>query len=71
MTQFMGSISETLQAVVSFFTDLINYIIEFFKMITSSVVFMYEIVEALPVPVKAGALCIISVSVIYLIVGRE
>lgn len=61
--QFLGSIVDF---VVNFFTNLVN----FFKMIFSALSFLVEICAALPVPVQAACIAIISMSVIFLIVGR-
>lgn len=60
---FLGSIVDF---VVSFFTNLIN----FFTMVFSSLSFLIEICAALPLPVQAACLAIISISVVFLIVGR-
>lgn len=60
---FLGSIVDF---VVNFFTNLVN----FFKMIFSSLSFLVEICVALPLPVQAACLAIISISVVFLIVGR-
>ena len=61
--EFLGSIVDF---VVSFFTNLIN----FFTMVFSSLSFLIEICVALPLPVQAACLAIISISVVFLIVGR-
>lgn len=61
--EFLGSIVDF---VVSFFTNLIN----FFTMVFSSLSFLIEICVALPLPVRAACLAIISISVVFLIVGR-
>ena len=61
--EFLGSIVDF---VVSFFTNLIN----FFTMVFSSLSFLIEICAALPLPVQAACLAFISVSVVFLIVGR-
>ena len=60
---FLGSIVDF---VVNFFTNLIN----FFRMIFTSLSFLVDICVALPLQVQAACLAFISISVVFLIVGR-
>lgn len=70
MFQFFDQISQLIGSVVDFVVNLFNNFVNFFRMIFTSLSFLVEICAALPVPVQAACLCVISASVVYLIVGR-
>lgn len=71
MFEFFNQFGEAFSSIIDFFVGIIQYLVSFFKIITSSIGFLTDIVAVLPLPLKAAILCLISVSVIYLIVGRN
>ena len=70
MFQFFEQIGEFLGSIVDFIVSFFTNFINFFRMIYSALIFLIEICAALPVPVQAACIAIISMSVIFLIVGR-
>lgn len=71
MFKFFDQIGDSIAAVFSFVVNLFKNLIEFFKIIGSSLSFVVEVAAILPTPIKAGILCMIGVAVIYLVIGRE
>lgn len=70
MFEFFDQIGSFLGSVVDFIVMLFEQLVNFFKIIISSFTFVIEVCAVLPVPVKAGCLCIVAVSVIYLVINR-
>ena len=70
MFAFFEQISDSIAAVFDFIVSLFKNLISFFQIIASSMSFVVQVIDILPVPIKAGCLCLIGVSVIYLIIGR-
>lgn len=70
MFQFFDQIGSLIGSVVDFIVNFFSNFVKFFQMIFTSLTFLVEICASLPVPIQAACLCVISVSVVYLIVGR-
>lgn len=70
MFEFFDQIGSFLGSVVDFVVMLFEQLVNFFKIIISSFTFVIEVCAVLPVPVQAGCLCIVAVSVIYLVINR-
>lgn len=70
MFQFFEQIGNFLGSIVDFIVNFFTNLFNFFTMIFSSLSFLVEICVALPLPVQAACLAIISMSVVFLIVGR-
>lgn len=70
MFQFFDQLGNLISSVIDFIVTLFSQLVMFFKMLFSSLTFLIEICQALPVPVMGACICIICVSVVYLIVGR-
>lgn len=71
MFEFFDQIGSFLSGIVDFIVTIFENLVMFFQMIATSFSFIIEVCSILPVPIKAGCVAIIAVSVIYLIVGRE
>ena len=71
MFAFFEQIASSIEAVFEFVVSLFKNLISFFQIIATSMTFIVQVVDVLPVPIKAGCLCIIGVAVIYLIIGRS
>lgn len=70
MFQFFDGIGKLLGSIVDFVVNFFSNLVNFFRMVFSSLSFLVEICAALPLPVQAACLAIISISVVFLIVGR-
>ena len=70
MFAFFDQIGSLIGSVIDFIVNLFTNFVKFFQMIFTSLSFLVEICAALPLPVQGACLCVISVSVVYLIVGR-
>lgn len=71
MFKFFDQFSDAFSSIIDFFVGIFKFLVSFFQIISQSVTFLFDVVAVLPVPIMAGVLCIISVSIIYLIVGRK
>lgn len=71
MFAFFEQLGSSIAAVFDFIVSMFKNLISFFQIIGTSMSFIIQVIDVLPVPIKAGCLCIIGVSVIYLIIGRS
>lgn len=62
---------EVVMSIVSFIQGLIDKLVYFFKLVASGVTYAYEVVATLPTWIQVFAIAAISISVIYLIIGRN
>lgn len=70
MFEFFDQIGNIISSVVGFVVTLFEQLVNFFKILFSSFAFVVEVCAVLPAPIKAGCLCIVAVSVIYLVINR-
>lgn len=70
MFQFFDQLGNFFGSIVNFVVNLFSHLVNFFEIIFTSFSFLINICLRLPVPLQAGCLAIIAVSVIYLVVGR-
>lgn len=70
MFAFFDQVGNIISSVVDFVVTLFSQLVNFFKILLSSFNFLIEVCSALPAPVKAGCLCMVAVSVIYLVINR-
>lgn len=70
MFQFFDQIGNFLNSIVDFCVNFFTNLVNFFRMIYTALSFLVNVCSSLPLPVQAACLCIISMSVIFLIVGR-
>ena len=70
MFQFFDQLGNFFGSIVNFVVTIFEQLINFFQIIFKSFSFLIDICLRLPVPLQAGCLAIIAVSVIYLVVGR-
>ena len=71
MFAFFEQLGSSIAAVFEFIVSMFKNLISFFQIIGTSMTFIIQVADILPAPIKAGCLCIIGVSVIYLIIGRS
>ena len=71
MFAFFEQLGSSIAAVFDFIVSMFKNLISFFQIIGTSMSFIVQVVDVLPSSIKAGCLCIIGVSVIYLIIGRS
>lgn len=70
MSGIFSAIGDFLYAVVNLLLNLINGIIQLLKIVPSSVTMLMNSVASMPAVLVAFAVGIVSVSVVYLIIGR-
>lgn len=70
MFPFFEQIGNFLGNAIDFVVSLFSNLVSFFQIIFTSFTFLVDICVALPAPIQAGCLCMVGVSVIYLVIGR-
>lgn len=70
MFAFFDQIGQLIGSVINFIVTIFTNLVNFFRMIMTSCLFLFEVCAALPVPVQAACMAICGAAVIYLIVGR-
>lgn len=70
MFAFFDQIGSFFGSIIDFVVTLFSQLVSFFQIIFTSFTFLIDICASLPVPIQAGCLCMIGVSVIYLVIGR-
>ena len=70
MLDFFSGIGNFLGAIVSFLNNFFNSIFELFKWTGAALGYVAELTAYIPASLLAIALVFITVSVVYLIIGR-
>ena len=70
MFTFFEQIGGFLTGIVDFIVMLFGQLVNFFKILFASLSFVVEVVGYLPAPIQGGCLCIIGISIIYLVINR-
>lgn len=70
MFTFFEQIGGFFAGIVDFIVMLFEQLVNFFKIIVESLSFVVKVVGYLPGPIQGGCLCIIGVSIIYLVINR-
>lgn len=70
MFAFFDEVSNIISSVINFVVTLFEQLVNFFRILFTSFSFVIDICAALPLPIRAGCLCIVAVAVIYLIINR-
>lgn len=70
MFSFFEQIGGFLTVIVDFVVMLFEQLVNFFKIMAASLSFVVQVVGYLPGPIQGGCLCIIGVSIIYLVINR-
>lgn len=70
MLDFLQGIGQFLVSIVAFISNIINSMLELFKWIGKALQYVSNVIPYLPPSLAAIALVFITVSVVYLIVGR-
>lgn len=70
MSGFFSAIGDFVYAVVNLLLNLINGIVQLLQIVPASVTMLMNSVASMPAVLVAFAVGLVSVSVVYLIVGR-
>lgn len=71
LNNFFSSVSDVIEKIVSFFRGFLDGMVTFFKIIPNAVNTVTSWVESLPTVLKVFAVVTLTISVIYLILGRD
>lgn len=71
MFPFFSMILNMLVSVVKYVGTFFKSMFIFFAMLSKSIVYLTTVIRFLPAPLVGAATAIISISVIYMIIGRK
>ena len=70
MVNFLDSIFDFLMMIVDLVTNFVHGVVQMLGMVAGAVSFTTTVIGSLPTPLVVFAVAFVTVSVVYLIIGR-